>query len=141
MSIKTELTQGDYSAFVSHVQRSIFVRRTSKAIQIVLWISIFVVTLTIFANESAHPNAPAIIIGGIIGAFVVIVYVAYLSKRQRTQMRPEDGGFILAPQEVLLEDEGIRQRSHFHESLFKWHAIRNIAVTDAHIFITIDRVA
>ena len=57
------------------------------------------------------------------------------------RMKPAENGYILGSQETFLEDEGIRQMSSHHESVFRWSSVRNIAVTKKHIFVMVDRIA
>ena len=91
---------------------------------------------------SSHPTTlPAMLCGALAGAFLVMVFIGDILRRQMQQMRPADDGVVVGSQELFLEDEGIRQRSAHYESVFQGSLIRAVAVTEQHVFVMVDRIA
>jgi|GEM_PF-6732463 len=144
MSIKTDITQGDYAAFVKHVARTVSAASGDKVVRKFIAIAIclgigFALSLL---NLSSHlTTLRAMFCGALAGAFLLMVFIANISRRQMQQMRPADDGFVVGSQEVFLENEGIRQRSGHHQSVFQWSLIRAVAVTEQHVFVMVDRIA
>lgn len=144
MSIKTEITQEDYTAFVKYVARSVSAASGDKVVRLFIAIAIglgigFALSML---HLSDHPTTlPAMFCGALAGAFLLMVIISDISLRQMRRMRPADDGFVVGSQEVFLEDEGIRQRSGHHESVFQWSLIRAVPVTEQHVFVMVDRIA
>jgi len=144
MSIKTDITQEDYTAFVKYVARSVSATSGEKMVRIFIAIAVgfgigFALSLL---NLSSHPTTlPAMLCGAFAGAFLLMVLIGQISRRQMQRMRPADDGVVLGSQELFLEDAGIRQQSGHHQSVFRWTLIRAVAVTDRHVFVMVDRIA
>ena len=144
MSIKTDITQEDYTAFVKHAARSVSAVSGDKVVRMFIAIAIglgigFALSLL---HLSSHPTTlPAMLCGALAGTFLFMVIIGDISRRQMQRMRPADDGFVVCSQEVFLEDEGIRQRSRHHQSVFQWSLIRAVTVTEQHVFVMVDRIA
>ena len=144
MSIKTEITQEDYSAFVSHVARSVSAASGDKIVRMFTAIGIGLAigfALSLF-HLSSHPTSlPAMLCGALAGAFSLMVFVSSISRRQMQRMRPTEDGFVVGSQEVFLEGDGIHQHSSHHESVFQWSLVQAVTVTEKHVFVMVDRIA
>lgn len=144
MSIKTEITQEDYTAFVKHVASTVSANSNDRLVRLFIGIGIgigigFALSLL---HLSSHPSTlAALLCGALAGAFILMVFISDISRRQMQRMRPADDGLIIGSQEVFLEDEGIRQRSDHHQSVFQWSVIRAVAVTEQHVFVMFDRIS
>jgi len=144
MSIKTEITQDDYTAFIKHVARSVSTTSGDRIVGLFVCIAIglgigFVLSLSHLSSHTA--TFPALVCGVFAGAFLLMAMVSKISLRQMRRMRPAEDGYILGSQETFLEDEGIRQKSGHHQSVFQWSLVRTITVTEQHVFVMVDRVA
>ncbi len=144
MSIKTDISQEDYTAFVKHIARTISTASEDKVIRIFICIAIGLglgLALSLI-HLSSHPTTfVAMLCGALAGAFFLVMIIGTISRRQMQRMRPVDDGFIVGSQEVFLEDEGIRQRSSHHQSVFQWSLIREVTVAEHHVFVMVDRIA
>jgi hypothetical protein len=144
MSIKTDISQEDYTAFVKHVARTLSAARGDRIVRI--FIGICVGLGVGFVLSGLHLRfspriLPAMVFGAVAGAFLLMVFVTDVSRRQMQRMRPTEDGYIIGPQEVFLEDEGLRQRSGRHQSVFQWSLVRAVAVTEQHVFVMVDSIA
>ena len=56
-------------------------------------------------------------------------------------MIPAPDGYILGPRQVTLSDDGLREVSQRHETVFLWHGVRGTQATDQHLFVMVDNNA
>lgn len=144
MNIKTNITQDDYTAFVKHVARSVSTPSSDKVVRMIIALAFglgagVVMSLLNLSIHSSH--WAAMLCGAFAGAFLLMVIIGELTRRQMNRLKPDDDGFVIGSQNVSLEDEGIRQRSGRHQALFQWTLIRAVAITDQHVFVMVDRIA
>jgi len=71
------------------------------------------------------------------GIFLLIL----IGRLQMRGTRPAPDGIVLGPHEVSILEEGVRNSSERHESLFRWQTVRSADTTAQHIFIMVDRCA
>lgn len=144
MNISTNITQEDYTAFVKHVARSVSVASGDRTVRMFIAIAVglgigFALSLL---HVASHPEALAGMLCGAFGSsFLLMTLISSTSRRQMQRMRPAEHGYILGSQETSLEDEGIRQKSAYHQAIFQWSLVRAIAMTDQHVFVMVDPVA
>lgn len=79
-------------------------------------------------------------VGFLAGFALVALVVILLARDQRKRISPVEGGYILGPQEVGIETEGIRVKSEHHDALFRWPLIGPPETTEEHVFIMMDRI-
>ena len=75
------------------------------------------------------------------GFAAVILWFMIISRIQIFRIGPAEDGFILGRRSVLLDEAGIRVISELHESFYHWSALRNVGVTDHHLFVMVDNSA
>ena len=143
MTIKTEVTQEDYTAYIRYVARSVSVPGGDRMVWLLITVAIGIgmgYALSLVHISLHFTTLAAMVASGLAGAFMVSVVIATISRRQMGHMRPSDDGFIIGPQQVTLGDDGIRQDSRQHQSLFHWSLVRSVGTTEHHVFIMIDRI-
>jgi hypothetical protein len=144
MSIKTEVTQKDYQAFVKHVARMVSASSGSKIVRLFISIAFglaLALALSLLKVAARPTFFWALICGALFGGLVLMSFVAYVSRQQMQRMRPVDDWLIVGAHEVFLEEEGIRQRSRRHQSVYQWSLVRAVALTEQHMFVMVDRIA
>ncbi len=144
MNIKTDITQEDYTAFVKHVARTVSAAPGDRVVRMLIGIAVGLgigFALSLLHLSSQPTFLAAMLCGALAGGFLLIVVIGDISRRQMQRMRPAEDGYIVGAQEVFIEEEGIRQRSSRHQSVFQWPLIRAVAVTDQHVFVMVDRIA
>jgi hypothetical protein len=75
------------------------------------------------------------------GLFGGVFWLVIFSKLQTRNMGPANDGFILGPRTVSITDDGIREKSQKHESLFRWPSVRSAESVGEHVFVMLDRNA
>lgn len=75
------------------------------------------------------------------GLFGGVFWLMIFSRLQARNMGPATDGYILGPRTISLTDDGIRETSQKHESVFRWPSVRSAAIVGEHIFVMVDRNA
>ena len=75
------------------------------------------------------------------GFMAVILWIMIISRIQIFRVGPAEDGFILGRRSVEVDEAGIRVISELHESFYHWSAVRNVGVTDQHLFVMVDSSA
>ena len=76
-----------------------------------------------------------------VGAVCAILWIWSVARIRMQSMVPAPDGYILGPREVDVSDEGLRERSDRHESLFRWATVRVVECSGDHLFIMVDTSA
>lgn len=143
-SIKTELAQEDYDAFLKSVARSVSSANSGTVVTMCIASAIFLgitFALAISQWSSQATTLLAFIAGALGGAFLATAAISHLLSLQSRGMKPTKDGFMFGPQETSLETEGIRTGSAYHRSIFLWPVVQAIVVTDQHVFVMVDRIS
>jgi len=143
MSIKTHITQEDYTAFLRFVSRSTSTLSDGeKFVRILIFCTVGVgigIVLSLM-SLSSHPTILlAMLSGAFVGAFLVQASMSHIIRRQVRRMRPAEDGSILGTRETFLSDDGIQVKSERYHTVFQWSLVRTIGITEQHIFVMIDR--
>lgn len=143
VSIKTDISQQDYTAYLTHVARTLSFSKISTLMSCLgLAIGLgFGFSWAMLKGSSPSSVPLAILTGGLAGGLLMLVLVTSIQRWQAQKMKPMDDGILLGSREVFLEDEGIRQRSAHHQSVFQWSLVRSIAITEQHVFVMLDSIA
>ncbi len=144
MSIKTDLTREDYVAFVKHVGRTVSAVGGDRLVRMLIAVAIGLgigLTLSLLHISLHQTSVAAMICGAFAGGFLMVALINSTIRRQMRRMQPAEDGYILGSQETSLGDEGLRQASGRHHSLFDWSLVRSLTLTEQHIFIMVDRAA
>src|SRR6185436_13273661 len=88
-----------------------------------------------------HASVFAFFLGIGVGDLLAAVIMIYIYRSNTASLEPKKDGYMFGPQEVILEDDGIRIRSRLNDSLFKWNAVCNVFVTETHAIFMVDRFA
>ena len=134
MTIHTDITQPDWAAFVQFVVRS-----TARQVRgrLDLWlvsIGVGVVIGLTFTFTGIGLHFPSLLAGAIGGTLWIVI----VSRLRMRSMKPASDGYILGPRQVTVSDDGLRESSQRHESVFRWSAVRGAQVTDKHVFVMVD---
>jgi hypothetical protein len=134
MSIQTEISHQDFKAFVKYIAvstggGSMYRLLFGSALGVGVILGILGVTFRL---------QPADLLVGFIGA---VLWLTIFSKLHARNMGPARDSYIIGPRTVLVTDEGIREVSQKHESVFRWKAVRAAESVGEHIFIMVDRNA
>lgn len=143
MNIKIDITQEDYTAFITHVARTVSSTPVDKLVRMFIGVGIGLgigFALSLLQLSSRPTTLGALLCGALGGGFIAMLFVGDVSRKQVQRMRPAEDGFIVGSLEVFIEDEGLRQRSVHHHSAFQWSVVRGVTVTDKHVFIMVDRI-
>lgn len=137
MTIQTDITQTDWAAFVKFVVRRAARGATGRLGRWFISIGIGVVLGLTFTFSGISLDIPSLLVG-IVGGTVWLVTVSRLRSRG---MGPARDSYILGPREVTVSDDGLHETSQQHDSVFRWSAIREVLVTDQHVFVMVDTSA
>lgn len=132
VTVRLELTAADFRAFVMFVGKSAGGPSLTWA----------VLTLVVLA---AAASGAFLAVGrewdvatSIATVAVVFWWIVIVSRRNARAQAPD--GLMLEPSELTVSDEGLFKRGARAEQLFRWPAVRRVAVTDDHVFIMFDKV-
>jgi len=136
MSIQTEITLQDWDAFCRFLARSTIQANRVKRFAVAMAVAAVVAALAGLALS--RTNSGLDIISFVAGAAVLMVWLMIITRLRLFRLGPGPGGFILGNRTVSLEAEGLRQVSERSEALYRWPAVRSVAVTTQHIFAMVD---
>jgi YcxB-like protein len=137
MTVHTDITPADWTAFVRFVTRSV---SKSSGGRLGSWLVALGVGATVgvtVALTDVGLHLPSLLIGAVVGTLSLVV----VSRLQVRGMIPAPDGFILGQRQVTLSDDGLRDTSQRHESFFQWRGVRGAEVTDQHVFVMVDNIA
>jgi hypothetical protein len=134
VTVTRELELDDYRAFAAFVARS---ARGPSVIWVGVLVGVFLlagygVVLAVWGEWDIPTSVASIL--------AVLAWVVVIGRANSRAVAPAPDGVLLEPSELTVEDEGLRDRGPRAESLFRWPAVRQVAVTDRHVFIMFDRV-
>lgn len=137
MTINTDITASDFMAFVRFVAR-----KSSNGSGGILWRWLIALGIGAaigvgFGVVGVNLHFPSLLVG----ALGCIVWFVSYSRIQMRKMTPSSAGFILGPRQVTLSDEGLREASRNHESLFRWPGVLSVHTSGQHVFILVDQTA
>ena len=134
MTIQTDITQTDWAAFVQFVVRSSARGATGRIGRWLISIGIGVALGLTFTLTGISLHFPSLLAGAIGGTLWLVI----VSRLRMRSMGPASDGYILGPRQVTVSDDGLRESSQRHESVFRWAAVRGAQVTDQHVFVMLD---
>ncbi len=132
MKIQTDITRQDYVAFCRFVARN-KIRAHRLARWVVALVAAVSIGLVLYWSGLVTDG-----LSFVAGFISVILWFMIISRVQVFRVGPADNGFILGKRNVSLEETGIRVVSEKHEFLYRWSAVRDVEVTDQHLFIMVD---
>ena len=147
MTIQTDITRQDFAAFRKYVAfpgrtagMSFTERQKFYADKSVYWrLMVAVIILVICVGLALLPLPRNLLLGAGIGLAAACVMIILVAKWQIRRLAPAEDGFMLGPKQVEICDEGLRQSSRHHESLFRWSLVRGPVLTNDYVFIMLDR--
>ncbi len=149
MTIQTDITRQDFAAFKKYVAfpgrtagMTFTERRKHYADKSFYWrFAAALMIVGVCFGLALLPLPRNLVLGIMIGLVAAMITVLVLSIWQIRRLSPADDSFILGPRQVEICDEGLRQSSRHHESLFRWSMVGAPVVTSRHVFIMLDRAA
>jgi hypothetical protein len=147
MTIQTDITRQDFAAFRKYVAfpgktagMTFTERRKHYANKPFYWRLMAAVLMTgLCFGAVLLPLPRNLLLGVAIGLVAACVIIIVVAKRQIRRLSPGEDGFILGPKQVEICDEGVRQSSRHHESIFRWSLIGGAIVTNHYVYIMLDR--
>lgn len=142
MKALTDVRLEDFNAFLKLVYA-----KTQRPAASWLWtvavcipIGIGSAAWVVKTGSSPDPRWTLFCAGFFAGFALFLLMGTLVARDQRKRMSPVEGGYILGPQEVEIETEGIRVKTVNHEALFRWPLIGPPEITEQHAFIMVDRI-
>lgn len=134
VTVLRELEPNDYRAFAAFVARS---ARTPGPVWVgvvigVLLLAGYGLVMAVWGTWDIPTSVASIL--------AVLVWVVVVGRANSRAVAPAPDGLLLEPSELSVSDEGLLDRGPRADSLFRWPAVRRVAVTDRHVFIMFDRV-
>jgi hypothetical protein len=134
VTIKRELEADDFRAFNAYVVRT--VRGPGP-----VWVgALFAVLLTAGYGAVVALGGAWDIPTSVASILAALVWAVIVGRANARAVAPAPDGLLLEPSELIVSDEGLVDRGARAESLLRWPAVRQVVVTDRHIFIMSDRV-
>jgi hypothetical protein len=137
MTIHTEITPDDWTAFVHFVAQSVSKSSGGRFGRWFIALGVGAVLGVTVSITGLGLHLPSLLIGAVGGTLWLVV----ISRLQMRRMIPAPDGYILGQRQVTLSDNGLRETSQRHESVFRWHGIRGAQLTDQHVFVMVDNNA
>ena len=75
--------------------------------------------------------------GTVSGGYVILILLILTGVWERSQIRPFDEGAIIAMQDVILSDEGVRRQSTHYNLFYDWTLIHKIVVKQHQLFLNV----
>jgi hypothetical protein len=135
MNIQIDITKQDFAAFCRFVARSKIRAH---------WLARWITAVAVATGIGLALYWSGLVIHGpsfVAGFMAVILWFMIISRIQVFRIGPADDGFILGKRSIEVVEAGIRVTAELHESLYRWSAVRNIGVTDQHLFVMVDSSA
>jgi YcxB-like protein len=133
-TVARELEADDYRAFAAYVAKT--ARGPGPAWGLMVLALLAAAAYGLFLLVGWDVDLPTCL-----ATFAVVLFWAIIVGRAHGRaVAPAEDGLLLEPSELVVDDDGIRDRGPRAESLFRWPAVRQVAVTDRHIFVMFDRV-
>jgi hypothetical protein len=136
LTVQTDLKIADFRAFVRLIARQT-VRRNRARRWVVATLAAAVLAMLIrlaFLASNTYLDVPSFAAG----AVMMLLWYLIISRFRFFRLGPGENGITLGPRTIALEDNGIRQSSERHDSLYRWSAIKSVEVTDQHVFLMLD---
>lgn len=137
MTVDTDITADDWRAFVRFVARNVSIGSGGTFGRLLLALGVGALVGVMFSVTGTELHFVSLLAGAVGGAMWLIV----VARLQARRMFPAVDGYILSPRQVTLSDEGVRETSRLHESLFRWSGVRGARLTDQHVFLMVDNHA
>lgn len=137
MTVETDITPNDFKAFGKHVATG---RDRGKLMYTVLFGSgaaVGILLGLILAVTGIELQMASLMAGLFGGAFWLVLF----SRLYTRKMGPAADSYALGRRTVSTTDDGVIEKSHKHEALFRWPSVRSVDLASAHIFIMIERNA
>jgi hypothetical protein len=134
VTVARELEADDYRAFAAFVARSARGPSATRALLVLALLA--AAAYGLFLVVGWDVDLPTCLATFAVALFWMII----VGRAHGRSVVPAADGLLLEPSELVVDDEGIRDRGPRAESLFRWAAVRRVGVTDRHIFIMFDRV-
>jgi hypothetical protein len=137
MTVHIDITPTDWTAFVRFVTRSIAKSSGGRLGRWFIAVGVGAVVGVASTVTGIGLHFPSLLVGAVGGTLWLVI----ISRIQMRQMIPAPDGYILGPRQVTLSEDGLREVSQRHETVFHWHAVRGTQTTDQHVFIMVDNNA
>jgi hypothetical protein len=149
MTIQTDITRQDFAAFRKYVAfpgrtagMTFTERRKYYADRPFYWrLMVAVVIVGVCVGLTLLPPPRNMVLGAMIGSAAAMIMVIVIARWQIRRLAPAEDGLILGPKQVEICDDGLRQSSRHHESLFRWSLISGAVITSQYVFVMLDRAA
>jgi hypothetical protein len=137
--IESRLTTADWTALLKVMAERVHDRvGVARVLLAVLPLGL-VAMLATYVQAPGQPERALVAFA--LGVFAIWTTSLILARLQRRATIPDDDGHILGPVRTELSDEGIRTIRTTATSQTAWSAVRDVTVTDAHVFVWVDSVA
>jgi hypothetical protein len=73
-------------------------------------------------------------------AVLMFGWIVAMALWQSQTVVPTPDGLLLEPSTLMVDEAGLTDRGERAESVFRWAAVRRVAVTEGHVFIMFDQV-
>ena len=144
MKVQTEIRLEDYNAFLKLVYAKAL-RPWANALWTTVVVLPFAIVPGVLLGRRGAPGGDdgvtMILAGFVAGVAFLYLLGILMSRDQRKRISPTESGYILGPQEVGIETEGVRVKSEHHDALYRWALIGSPEITEQHAFIMVDRIA
>ena len=137
MTVHTDITPADWTAFVRFVTQSISKSSGGRFGRWLIAAGVGAVAGVAFAVTGIGLHFPSLLVGAVGGTLWIVI----IARIQMRRMIPAPDGSILGPRQVTLSDDGLREASERHETLFHWRGVRSIQITGQHVFVMVDNNA
>jgi YcxB-like protein len=134
VTVERHLDPEDYRAFAAFVARSaggpnpVLIGAVAGGLLAAAYVTFAVL-------DRAFDPLTAIVTAGVLFAWLVVRAWA----RSRVII-PEADGLLVEPSTLTVDDAGLADRGARAESVFRWPAVRRVAVTEGHVFVMFDAV-
>lgn len=136
-TLHADLTPDDWKAFIQFIVRR-YTRTSTYRITywgFALGSGVIMGLLSSCAGFQLH--LPSMFVGFVIS----IIGINIIARIQTRHLSPAPDGHLLGPRQITLTDEGVKESSPRYESLTRWQCIREVQLTDHHLFLMVDNNA
>lgn len=137
MIIQTDITQKDLRAFARHIAMGTDGGGSMYTLLIGSGVGVGVILGITLALTGVRLHLASLMAGLFGGVFWLTIF----SKLQTRKWAPSTDSYILGLRTVSVTDDGIRETSQRHESLFRWASVRAVESVGEHVFVMVDRNA
>lgn len=91
-----------------------------------------------YTTQLSDFHWPTAIVLLLVFVLFVGVFMYQMNQIQKSSVPYEDG-VLLAPKELIFDDEGINDKTEYGTNIYQWQAVRRIEEHKGHIYIFLDK--